>query len=184
MSFHNRLIEAESELIAKRESERGVSELSAEGLLLLDEIEQEIGIRLGDKAPKGWEGWITYRRKNAIIVCRGRSFAEGGMFKTHRVGLDVPSGMDAIADYKRGYDVSPPADIDHLLVNFGVEEALKVFLWYGHNIAPYKLIYQSEVASNPAEELKAAIIEACLWILKRPKDKSLNEFLKDYLPES
>lgn len=106
------------------------------------------------------------------------------MFKTHRVGLDVPSGMDAIADYKRGYDVSPPADIDHLLVNFGVEEALKVFLWYGHNIAPYKLIYQSEVASNPAEELKAAIIEACLWILKRPKDKSLNEFLKDYLPES
>jgi hypothetical protein len=184
MSFHHRLIEAESELIAKRESERGVTELSIDGLLLLDEIEQEIGIRLADKAPKDWDGWTTYRRKNAMIICRGRSFAEGGMFKSYRVGLDVASGMDAIADYRRGYDVSPPADIDHLLVNFGGSEMLKVFLWYGHNIAPYKLIYQNEVASNPIEELKAAIVEACIWILKRPKHRSLNEFLKDYLPES
>ena len=183
MSFHHRLIELESELIAKEESERGISELTFECTMLMEEVEQEIGIRLGDKAPKDWRGWIVYRRKNSMIVCRGRSFAEGGIFKTLRIGLDTVGGVDAIADYKRGYDVSPPADIDHLLINFGTGQALKIFLWYGHNIAPYRLIYQAEVLSNPVDELKSAIVEACVWIMKRPKDKSLNEFLKDYLPE-
>ena len=104
------------------------------------------------------------------------------MFKNYRVGLDMAGGGDAIADYRRGYDVSPPADIDHLLINFGTGQAIKVFLWYGYNIAPYRLIYQAEVATNPVDELKAAIVEACVWIMKRPKDKALNEFLKDYLP--
>jgi hypothetical protein len=96
------------------------------------------------------------------------------------VGLDTTSGADAIADYKRGYDVTPPQDIDHLLLNFGTGESIKGFLWYGENIAPYRLIYQVEVSSASSDELKSAIVEACIWIMKRPKNKTLNEFLKDY----
>jgi hypothetical protein len=180
MSFHHRLIELESELIAKEESARGIAELTFECSLLLEEVEQEIGIKLADKAPSDWRGWICYRRKNSIIICRGRSFAEGSFFKTHRVGLDTTSGADAIADYKRGYDVTPPQDIDHLLLNFGTGESIKGFLWYGENIAPYRLIYQVEVSSASSDELKSAIVEACIWIMKRPKNKTLNEFLKDY----
>lgn len=184
MSFHPRLIELESELIAREESDRGIAELTLDCLLLLEEVEQAIGVRLGDKAPKDWKGWISYRRTNSMIVCRGRAFADGGIFKNHRVGLDVAGGADAIADYKRAYDVTPPQDIDHLLLNFGGAEAPKIFLWYGVQIAPYRLIYQAEVSSNPIEELKSAIVEACVWIIKRPKDTTLSEFLKDYLPDA
>jgi hypothetical protein len=184
MSFHHRLIELESELIAKEESRRGITELTFECSLLLEEVEQEIGIKLGDKAPKDWRGWICYRRKNSIIICRGRSFETGLFLKGHLVGLDTSSGADAIADYKRGYDVTPPQDIDHLLLNFGTGDSIKTFLWYGENIAPYRLIYQDEVSSASSDELKSAIVEACIWIMKRPKNKTLNEFLKDYRSDS
>jgi hypothetical protein len=183
--FYQRLLQLESEIIAREESERGISELTPDCLMLLDDIEQEIGARLADKVASDWRGWLTYRRKTGLIVCRGRAFAEGGMRKTFRAGLDFAAGLDSINDYKRGFDVTPAQDLDHLIINFGMGDALKVFLWYGENIAPYQLIYQGELLSDTSlvsEELKSALIEACVWIVKKPKNKTLRQFLKDYEP--
>ena len=65
------------------------------------------------------------------------------------------------------------------MINFGHETDPKVFLWYGENLAAYKLIYEALVADDPHNELYEAVVEACIWIVKRPKDITLGEFLTD-----
>lgn len=189
--FHFKLIELESELLAKEECARGFSELPLACALMMESIEGEIGIRLGDKVPKDWRGWLTYKRKGSdhtsrdrlgLIVSRGRACSEGGLFAKWRAGLDVPYGIDTANEYGRGFDVTPPQDLDHLLVNYACGARWKVFLWYGENIAPYKLIYQAEITDETdddvQQQLKEAVVEACTWILTRPKEVTLNEFLK------
>lgn len=177
--FHIRLLELESELLAKEESARGLKDFTPECGLLLDQIENEIGPRLADKAPKDWRGWISYRRgKESLIICRGRSFGTGGLFAQCRAGLDVTNGADTIADYQRGFDVTPPQDLDHLLLNFGSGKKTRIFLWYGENIAPYRLIFEADVDGDPQRALHDAVVEACTWVVKRPKHVTLPEFLK------
>src|SRR5437016_5663395 len=115
--FDYRLIELEAEQAAKEQSRQGFAHLPAECMALLEFAERDVGIVLGGPVPKDWHGWLYYRRgKDALVVCRGRAFAEGGKF---RAGLDVAYGLDTITEYKRGFDVSPPQDLDHLLLNFG-----------------------------------------------------------------
>ena len=177
--FHYKLLELESELLAKEEARRGLTDFKPECELMLQFLENEIGTHLASKVARDWKGWLTYRRKKeSLVVVRGRTFAEGGLFAQHLAGLDVNYGHDTVTEYKRGFDVSPPQDLDHLLVNFGGEEATKAFLWYGENIAPYKLIFPAEVDSDPHTELGAAIVEACTWIMTRPKDITLTKFLE------
>lgn len=177
--FHARLLELEAEIIAKEEAQRGLKELTPECEILLAIVEEEIGLKLADAAPADWKGWLTYRRgKDKLIICRGRAFKEPGMFGKHRAGLDVSFGIDTITEYKRGFDVSPPQDLDHLLVNFGLGENLRVFLWYGENIAAYRLIFEDELSDNTDDALKDALAEACVWIIKKPKELTLPEFLK------
>jgi len=172
-------MELESEIIAKEQSARGLAQLPPECDLLLLDLEKEIGMGLGHPAPADWKGWLTYRRgKQALIACRGRSF-KVGIFAKWRAGLDVAYGLDTITEHERGFDVSPPQDLDHLLINFGAAgESTRVFLWYGENLAPYKLIFAAQMAQDPEKELKEAIVEACVWILTRPKQQALLEFLK------
>jgi len=181
--FHARLLELESEIIAKEEARRGLEELTPECEILLSTVEKEIGLKLADAAPDDWKGWLTYRRgKDKVVICRGRAFKESGMFGKHRAGLDVTYGLDTITEYKRGFDVSPPQDLDHLLVNFGRGDSLRVFLWYGENVAAYRLIFEHEMAEDPDEALKDAVAEACVWIVKKPKDLTLPEFLSKLAP--
>lgn len=190
--FHFKLLELEAELIAKEEAARGVGELSPECVMLLQSIESEIGVSLTGKVPQNWRGWLTYRRKNdALIVCRGRAFASG-MFGKCKAGFDASGGGDVIADYERHFDVTPSQDIDHLLINFGTGEKTRVFIWYGEGIAAYKLIFESPVeptAESSADasvehQLQAAVVEACSWILKRPKHTTLSEYLKQQVRKS
>lgn len=187
--FNARLLELESELLAKEECARGLSELPHECWLLLERVEQEIGIKLASNVPKDWKGWLTYRRKDAsdsqgshtncgLIVIRGRAGADGGIFAKWRAGLDVPMASESISEYKRGFDVSPPQDLDHLLINFGHAKTTRVFLWYGENFAPYRLIFEWDLAEDPEVPLIEAITEACVWIVKRPRDLTLSEYLK------
>ena len=179
--FHLKLLELEAELIAKEEAARGLPSMTFESNLLLDTLEQEVGLKLGDKAPRQWRGWLTYRHdKTSLVICRGRSFSSGFVIEKWRAGLDLPNGADAIADYERGFDVTPPQDLDHLLVNFGSGETTRVFLWYGENIAAYRLIFEASLDDNPEEVLHEAVLEACGWILKRPKHTTLVEFLKQH----
>jgi hypothetical protein len=178
--FHYRLIELEAELLAKQQSQKGLSTFTPLCAGLLDFIEQEIGIRLGDPIlAHDWQGWLCYRRTvdrvQSLLVARGRAFQEGAL-KKWRAGLDVPYGADTITEYRRGFDVSPPQDLDHLLINFGGDPA-KVFLWYGENIAPYKIIFMESVDLDPHHQLSDAVVEACTWILTRPKDITLSQFL-------
>jgi hypothetical protein len=180
MTFHDRLLELESELLAQEEAARGIDQSIAECAILLDGVEREIGMRLGDNATNDWRGWLSFRRKDALLIGRGRAFAEGNFFKSFRAGLDCATGLDSITEYRRGFDVTPPQDLDHLLLNFGQGESIKVFLWYGENIAPYRLIYQADVMSDPTDQLHEAIVEACVWILKRPKSQTLLDFLKEF----
>lgn len=178
--FHLKLLELESELIAKELAEKGFAVLPADCKYLLQFVEKEVEVHLGNNVPGGWRGWLTYRRKeDQLIICRGRSFHYSGLFGKNRAGLDVPYGLDTITEYERGFDVSPPQDLDHLLLNFGAGEKAKVFLWYGENLAPYKLIFQADVVDYPYEALSQAVVEACVWILTRPKSKTLSEFLED-----
>lgn len=180
MTFHYRLIELEAERVAKEESSRGLQQFPVECEELLKYVQREVGIKLADLVPKDWQGWLSYlRSKQSAVICRGRAFKERGAFGKFRAGLDVLYGLDSITEFQRGFDVSPPQDLDHLLINFGANVQPKVFLWYGENIAPYKLIYQAEVAADPHVELCDAIVEACTWILKRPKDKTLSDFLAE-----
>ncbi len=176
--FHLRLLELESELLAKEASEKSFAELPPDCNSLLQFVEKEVGVQLGDKVPKGWRGWLAYKRENdQLIVCRGRGFLYGGLFGRIRAGLDVAYGLDTITEYERGFDVSPPQDLDHLLLNFGAGAKPQVFLWYGENLAPYKLVFMAAVADYPYEALSQAVVEACTWIMKRPKEVTLAEFL-------
>lgn len=179
MTFHYKLIELESERVAKEQSREGLPELSLECTLLMQYIGREIGVRLADPVPKDWQGWLYYiRAKQSLVVCRGRAFKQG-VFGKSRAGLDVDYGLDTITDAQRGFDVSVPQDLDHLLINFGGEvDNPRVFLWYGENLAAYKLIYMADVESDPEFELGEAIVEACTWIVKRPKHQTLNQYLK------
>lgn len=177
--FHAKLLELESELLAKEEAARAGERLLPECEIILSEMENEVGLRLANKAPKDWKGWLTFRRgKNALVVCRGRSFAGSGILPHWRAGFDVVNGGDSVSEYQRGFDVIPPQELDHLLLNFGVSPpATRVFLWYGENIAPYRLVFEADVTQSPEAELKEAIVEACIWILTRPKELTLPEFL-------
>lgn len=177
--FNLRLLELESELLAKEEAARGLKEFTIECDFLLQLIEREIGIKLAAPVPQDWRGWLTYRRsKESLIVSRGKAFRESGMFGKWRAGIDVPYGMDTMTEYLRGFDVSPPQDIDHLMINFGSGTSTRVFLWYGENVAPYRLIYEEEVSDDPDDPLKEAVVEACVWILTKPRELTLPEFLE------
>ncbi len=177
--FHHRLIELESELVAKELAQKGLSQLPVGCVELMQYLEQEIGPRLGDKVPRDWKGWLTYQRnKSSLVICRGRSCSEG-MLGSCKAGLDVPYGPDTIGEYRRGFDVSPPQDLDHLLLNFGGDDEPRVFLWYGENIAPYKLVFQANLADDPHTELSEAVVEACTWILKRPRHMTLSQYLQE-----
>lgn len=182
--FHFKLLELEAELIAKEDAARGVTEMTPECGFLLQAIESEIGVTLAAKVPQNWRGWLTYRRKNdTLLVCRGRAFSVG-MFGKCKAGFDVSGGVDAIADYERNFDVTPPQDIDHLLINFGTGEKTRIFVWYGEGIAAYKLIFETPIEPSPDAALQAAVVEACSWILKRPKHTTLSEYLKQQVRES
>lgn len=176
--FHHKLLELEAELAAKEQSKNKLETFPPECAGILEFVEHDIEVRLGDKVPKEWVGWISYRRHNqAIIILRGRAFKDG-MFGGFKAGMDVPMGLDTVTEYQRGFDVSPPQDLDHLLVNFGKDgDKHRVFLWYGENITPYKLIFAADVADDPHKELSEAIVEACIWIAKRPKHQTLEAFL-------
>ncbi|MBZ0186951.1 MAG: hypothetical protein K8F91_11960 [Candidatus Obscuribacterales bacterium] len=178
-TFHARLLELESELIAKEESAKGIEELTPDCVLLLESVEDEIGVKLGDQVPKDWRGWLSYyRSKDQLFICRGRAFKESGMFGKHRAGCDVAHGLDSVTEYRRGFDVTPPQDLDHLLVNFGGGNSIRVFLWYGENISPYRLIFEADMADEPHHHLKEAVIEACVWIIKKPKELTLPEYIQ------
>lgn len=178
--FHHRLLELEAELAAKEQSKHKLDTLPPDCVGILDFVERDIELRLADKVPKDWVGWISYKRnKQALVILRGRAFKDGGMFGQFKAGIDVPNGLDSVTEYQRGFDVSPPQDLDHLLLNFGLAgEKYRVFLWYGENIAPYKLIYAADVDDEPHKELVDAVVEACIWIVKRPKQQTLEAFLK------
>jgi hypothetical protein len=178
--FHLKLIELESELLAKEQSKQGFEKFPYACEALIEHVEKEIGVRLADKVPQDWRGWLSYRREaDSLIVLRGRAFADGGMFGKWKAGCDVPYGLDTVTEYARHFAVTPPAELDHLLLNFGQAESARVFLWYGENVAEYKLIFMADVQDDPHHELGEAIVEACTWILKRPKDKTILEFLKE-----
>ena len=185
-SFHARLLELESELLAKEEAERGIDNLTEDCQQLLQSVEQEIGVKLSDRVPDDFRGWVTYKRKkDQLIIARGKAFKAGGLFPKSVAGLDVSFGLDTATEYSRGFDVSPPQDLDHLLVNFGYGQGgqVRVFLWYGENIAPYRLIFEAVMAEDPHNELKDAVIEACVWIMKKPKELTLPEFLEVFKKE-
>jgi hypothetical protein len=175
--FHFKLIELESELLAKELSQQETT-LTPECEFLLQFVESEIGVRLADVSFKTWRGWLTYRRKSALIVCRGRAFPEGVFFRKYHAGLDLPNGMDAVADYQRGFDVAPPPELDHLLVNFRPGQVAQIMVWYGENIAAYQLFFQAEATGEAEADLKEAIAQGCVWILQKPKSVTLAAYLK------
>lgn len=180
--FHHKLLELESELVAKEQSRKAFDKLPPECEQLLQFVERDVEIKLAQKVPKDWKGWLTFRRNNkqALVILRGRAFKDG-MLGATKAGADVPFGLDTITEYQRGFDISAPQDLDHLLVNFGHDGShFRVFLWYGENIAPYKLIFGELVDEDPHKELAEAIVEACIWIVKRPKHMTLEHFLKSH----
>ncbi len=182
--FHARLVELESEILAKEEAKRGVEQFTPACEGLLETVAQQIGVKLADPVPKDWKGWLCYHRKpDQFIVIRGKAF-KPGMFAKYKAGLDTPLGTDSINDYTRKFDVSPPQELDHLLINFGAGETLRVFLWYGENIAAYRLIFEADVDDDPHNNLTEAVTEACTWILKKPKDKTLPEYLASLAKDS
>lgn len=177
--FHLRLLELESELLAKEQAKEDFKVLPVECLMVLELTEEQVGVRLASQVPHNWRGWLCWRRdQNSLIICRGRAFSTGSIFGKCKAGFDVPYGVDAITEYERGFDVTPPQELDHLLLNFGVPANPRVFLWYGENLAEYKLVFASDVTDELHHELSDAVVEACVWILTRPKEKTLLEFLK------
>ena len=177
--FHHKLLELESELVAAEQSKKNIGQLPPGCLALLEFLQNQVEGKLGDKVPADWKGWLSYeRQKQSLVVLRGKAFKEG-MFGSCRAGADFPLGMDTVTDYKRGFDVSPPQDLDHLLINFGLDQdKYRVFLWYGENIAPYKLVFAADLVEEPHQELSEAIVEACIWIVKRPKHMTLQQYLQ------
>ncbi len=176
--IHLKLLEIESELRAKEQVEAGFVDLPLECYWLIEYVEREIGIRLGSEVFSKWRGWLYYRRgSDSLIICRGRAFSTGVIFGKFRAGFDVDYGLDAATEYERGFDVTPPQDLDHLLLNFGNSANPMVYLWYGENLEPYRLIFEADATQGPHQELSDAIVEALRWTLLRPKDQSLHEFL-------
>jgi hypothetical protein len=168
-------------LLAKEEAQRlaNFDVLPPECELLLDDLERELAPTLASAIGTNWKGFLTYRRHvGELIVCRGRSFKESGMFGKWRAGLDVSYGLDTVTEYLRKFDVSPPQDLDHLMVNFGRGKTVRVFLWYGENMAAYRLIFEADMEESPEEPLNAAISEALGWIMRKPKELTLPDFLK------
>ena len=151
--FHAKLLELESELLAKEEASRVGSQLPPECESIMQEIENEVGAKLADKSVKDWRGWLTFRRaKNSVVICRGQSFSTGGITPQWRIGFAIVNGSDSVRERMRGFDVSPSPDLDHLLLNFGMgDRYTKVFLWYGEHIAPYRLIFEADVTQSPEE---------------------------------
>lgn len=177
--LHNRLIELEAEIQAKQKTERGLKTFPIECLSLLEYVERTFEARLGDLVPKDWQGWLAYKRTaHTLTICRGRAFKHGNFPPKYRAGFDIPHGMDSINEALRGFDVVPPQDLDHLLINFGDEAEPKVYLWYGENIAPYRLLYEATVEDEPHNALHEACVDACVWIANRPKHLSLPEYLR------
>jgi len=182
--LHIRLLELESELIAKEEAQRAsaLAELPPECHTLKEAVEREIGLQLAGFAASDWRGWLTYRRgASELVIIRGRTFKETGMFGKYRAGLDFAGGPDSIADYARHFDVSAPPDLDHLMLNFGIAHgagSARVFLWYGENVAPYRLIFEEEMAADPEQALLNAVAEGLSWIVAKPKELTLPEFFR------
>jgi hypothetical protein len=173
--FHFKLLELEGELLAKDLIEQKIT-LTEECESLLKFIETEIGVCLGDPVPKGWRGWLSYRRhKNSLTICRSRAFSHGSKMTA---GLDVAYGFDAITEYQRGFDVTPPSELDHLLINFHLLDEPHILIWYGENIAPYQLFFDKEASYTIEPDLKEAIAQGCIWILTKPKSLTLLKFLK------
>ncbi|MBY0360046.1 MAG: hypothetical protein K2W82_18740 [Candidatus Obscuribacterales bacterium] len=177
--LHHKLLELEAELLAKEQIKNGSQNFLPESLALLEFIENQLVIKLASKVLSDWRGWLSYRRaKNSLVILRGRAFKHGGT-ESYAAGLDVPFGIDSISEYKRGFDIAPPQDLDHLLINFGQEQdSCRVFLWYGENFAPYRLILAGDLETDPHAELNEAIVEACSWIVKRPKHLTLERYLQ------
>jgi hypothetical protein len=175
--FHFRLLELESELLAQELAKQEVP-LTADCEELLAFLEVEIGMILGARAPKDWRGWLSYRRQNnSLVILRGQSYLEGGLFPKYRASFAESSGVEAAYEYERGFDVTPPQNLDHLLVNFRLGNPPSILVWYGENIAPYKLFFEAEATYAVEDRLKEAIAEGCIWILTKPKDLTLSEFL-------
>jgi hypothetical protein len=142
-------------------------------------IEGDIGIKLGDKIPTDWIGWLTYRNKaSSLIVCRGRAFAVEKKFGKTAAGPDSSTGAETVLDFYRGYDVNAPQDIDHLLINFGVGAQPRIFIWYGEKIAAYKLIYETCVDEHDTTNIQEAVVQACEWIINRPNHLTLSDWLR------
>lgn len=183
--LHHKLLELEAELLAKEQIKNCSPNFLAESHALIEFIENQLAIKLGSKVDSSWKGWLSYRReKKSLIILRGRAFKHGGV-ESHAAGMDVPFGLDSISEYKRGFDISPPQDLDHLLINFGQEQdSCRVFLWYGENLAPYRLILAADLEAEPHAELNEAIVEACSWIVKRPKHLTLERYLQSLSQES
>lgn len=182
MGFYQKLLELEADIIAQNSRASAAaqkqSQLSGNCIFLLDSVEHEVGMKLGNKIGKDWTGWVSFRRPQALLICRGRAFTEGGFFPTYRAGLDTLGGLSSIAEALRGFDVTPPAEMDYLLLNFVHGSDTKVILWYAENIAAYRPVFEANVDDEPTERLHAAIADACKWIVNRPKSKTLMEYLK------
>ena len=182
MSIYQKLLELEAEIIAQNSRNDAAllkqSQLSGECLFLLDSVENEIGMKLGIKTGAKWSGWVSFRRPQALLIARGRAFSEGGFFPTHRAGLDTLGGLSSAVEAMRGFDVTPPAEMDYLLMNFANAKDTKVILWYAENIAAYRPVFEANVDEEPLERLHEAVVEACKWIVNRPKSKTLIEYLK------
>lgn len=181
--LHIKLMELEAEKIARDQATKSsqLVSLPHECELLKAHIEEEIGIKLGAICDRDFNGWLTYRRQSGdLIIIRGRAFKESNMLGLGkwRAGLDVGHGLDSVSEALRGFDVSPPPDLDHLTVNFGVETTPKVFLWYGENISAYRLIFAEELENNAEKALDEALSEAMSWVLNKPKDLTLPEYIK------
>ncbi len=175
--FHYKLLELESQLMAKELAGREAV-LSEDCESLVHFIEAQIGMKLASPAQKDWRGWICYRRqKNSLVVVRGKAFRQSGIFANYLAGLDVPYGLDTITEYQRGFDISPPQELDHLLINFRLTDPPHVLILYGENISPYQLYFEDEAICHNQEKLKDAIAEGCIWILSKPKEMTLSQYL-------
>lgn len=176
--FHHRLLELESELLAREKISCELAAPSVHCDALLDFIQQQVEVRLCDKVPADWRSWLTYRRgQGSLIVVRGRAF-KSSWLGGYKAGLDTALGADAISEYERGFDVAPPQELDHLKVSFTRENTQeRILMWFGENIVPYKLILSEPVDSEPHHLISEALVEACVWIMKRPKNLTLKQYL-------
>ncbi len=184
--LHIKLLELEAEKLAREAARKAAEDktLPPECEHLKAHIEEEIGIRLAAPVPNDFSGWLTYRRASGdLLIIRGKAFKSSsllGLVKW-RAGLDCISGQDSLSEFQRGFDVSPPQQLDHLMLNFGFskKDSLRVFLWYGENIAPYRLIYEDDLENDiDNKKLLEAVSEGLSWVLNKPKELTLPDYLK------